>query len=326
MRRREFITGLVGAAATWPITTHAQQPPKIHRIGFLRAAAPNEKEFDAFRSGLRSLGYNEGQNVVIEQRYASGAYDRVGQLASELVHQNMDVIVVDGTASAKPAQAATVSIPIVFTLVDDPVALGLVASLARPGGNLTGLTHSVGFELMGKRVELLKDILPGLTRLAILRNPAHPSASGFSRETEKVASAFGMSVQPFDARAPSDLPAAFAAMVTWRANGVITLPDGMFNSQRAAIVTLARENRLPSVHPETSFVEAGGLVAYGPSIPDLFRRAASYAVKILQGAKPADVPVEQPTKFELVINLKTARAFGLNISREFLLRADEVIE
>ena len=320
------MTLLGSAAAAWPLSARAQQPAKVARIGFLRAAGPNEKDFNAFRSGLRALGYIEGQNIVIEQRYAAGAYHRVGELAADLVRLNMDVIVVDGPAAAKPAKAATADIPIVFTLGVDPVADGLVASMARPGANLTGLTLSVGHELAGKRVELLKDIKPDLARLAVLKNPAHPSASIYLSEAEKAGRALGLMMRPFDARSPGDLPAAFAAMVEWRADGVITLNDGMLYSQRERVVTLARESRLAGVHPETAFVEAGGLVSYGPSLPDLFRRAASYVDKILKGEKPADLPVEQPTKFELVVNLKTARTLGLAVSRDFLLRADEVIE
>jgi putative ABC transport system substrate-binding protein len=325
MRRREFISLLGGAAAAWPLAAGAQ-PAKIAGIGFMRAAGPNEKDFDAFRSGLRALGYVESQNIVIEQRYAAGAYDRLGELAAELVRLKMDVIVVDGLPAAKAAKAATADIPIVFTLAVDPVADGLVASMARPGANLTGLTFSVGYQLAGKRVELLKDIKPDLVRLAVLKNPDHPASSPFLSEAERVAKVLGLTVRTFDARSPGDLPAAFAAMVEWRADGVITLNDGMLYSQRERVVMLAQENRLASLHPETAFVEAGGLVSYGPSLPDLFLRAATYVDKILKGAKPADLPIEQPTKFELVVNLKTARALGLTISRDFLLRADEVIE
>jgi putative tryptophan/tyrosine transport system substrate-binding protein len=326
VKRREFIT-LLGGAAAWPLAAWGQQQPaKLARIGFLRAAGPDDKDFAAFRSGLRALGYVEGQNIVIEQRYAAGSYDRVGELAAELVRLNVDVIVVDGPAAAKPAKAATADIPIVFTLATDPVADGLVASMARPGGNLTGLTLSVGYELVAKRVELLKDIKPDLARLAILRNPANPSAGFYSSEAEKAGRVLGLTMRTFDARSPSDLEAAFAAMVEWRADGVATLNDGMFYSQRERVVTLARENRLAGVHPETVFVEAGGLISYGPSLPDLFLRAATYVEKILKGAKPADLPIEQPTKFELVVNLKTARALGLTIGRDFLLRADGVIE
>jgi putative ABC transport system substrate-binding protein len=326
MKRREFITLLGGTAAAWPLAARAQQPAKIARIGFLRAAGPNEREFNAFLSGLRALGYIEGQNIVIEQRYAAGAYHRVGELAVDLVHLNMDVIVVDGPAAAKPTKAATTEIPIVFTLGFDPVADGLVASMARPGANLTGLTLSVGYELAGKRVELLKDIKPDLARLAVLKNPDQPSSSFYLSEVEKAGRALGLTMRTFDVRSPGDLPVAFAAMVEWHADGVTTLNDAMLYSQRERVVTLARESRLAGVHPETAFVEAGGLVSYGPNLPDLFRRAASYVVKILQGAKPADLPVEQPTKFELVVNLKTARTLGLAVSRDFLLRADEVIE
>jgi putative tryptophan/tyrosine transport system substrate-binding protein len=327
MKRRDFITLLGGAAVASPLRARGQQQStKLARIGFLRAAGPDDKDFTAFRSGLRALGYVEGQNIVIEQRYAAGSYDRVGELAAELVRLNVDVIVVDGPAAAKPAKEATADIPIVFTLATDPVADGLVASMARPGGNLTGLTLSVGYELVAKRVELLKDIKPDLARLAILRNPANPSAGSYLSEAEKAGRALGLTMRTFDARSPRDLEAAFAAMVEWRADGVATLNDGMLYSQRERVVTLARENRLVGVHPETVFVEAGGLISYGPSLPDLFRRAASYVAKILKGEKPADLPIEQPTKFELVVNLKTARALGLTISRDFLLRADEVIE
>jgi putative ABC transport system substrate-binding protein len=324
MRRREFITLL--AAVAWPLAARAQQSAKTARIGFMRAAGPNEKEFDAFRTGLRALGYIEGQNIVIEQRYAAGAYDRLGEFAAELVRLQMDVIVVDGPPAAKAAKAATVDIPIVFTLAVDPVADGLVASMARPGANLTGLTLSVGYQLAGKRVELLKDIKPDLARLAVLKNPNQPASSPYLSEAEKVARVLGLTMRTFDAGSPGDLPAAFAAMVEWRADGVITLNDGMLYSQRERVITLARENRLASLHPETGFVEAGGLVSYGPSLPDLFLRAATYVDKILKGAKPADLPIEQPTKFELVVNLKAAQALGLTVGREFLLRADEVIE
>jgi ABC-type uncharacterized transport system substrate-binding protein len=326
LHRRQFITLLGGAAVGWPLAARAQQPASPRRIGFMRAAGPNEKEFDAFRSGLRALGYVEGQNIVIEQRYATGAYDRLGELAAELVRLKTDVIVVDGPPAAKAAKAATADIPIVFTLAVDPVADGLVASMARPAANLTGLTLSVGYQLAGKRVELLKDIKPDLARLAVLKNPDQPASSPYLSEAEKVARVLGLTVRTFDARSPGDLPTAFAAMVEWRADGLISLNDGMLYSQRERVVMLARENRLASLHPETGFVEAGGLVSYGPSLPDLFLRAATYVDKILKGAKPADLPIEQPTKFDLVVNLKAAQALGLTVSREFLLRADEVIE
>jgi putative ABC transport system substrate-binding protein len=324
--RREFITLLGGTAAGWATAARAQQASKIARIGFMRAAGPNEKEFEAFRSGLRALGYVEGHNIVIEQRYAVGAYDRLGELVAELLRLKMDVIVVDGPPAAKAAKAATADIPIVFTLAVDPVADGLTASMARPGANLTGLTLSVGYQLAGKRVELLKDIKPDLARLAVLKNPNQPASNPYLGEAEKVAAILGLAVRAFDAGSPDDLPVAFAAMVEWRADGVITLNDGMFYSQRERVVMLARESRLASLHPEIGFVEAGGLVSYGPSLSDLFMRAATYVDKILRGARAADLPIEQPTKFELAVNLKAAQALGLTVGREFLLRADQVIE
>jgi putative ABC transport system substrate-binding protein len=317
VRRREFVTLLGGAAAMWPLAARAEQPAKIARIGFMRGAGPNEKEFNAFRSGLHAHGYIEGQNIVIEQRYAAGAYDRLDELAAQLVRLEMDVIAVDGTPAAKAAKAATASVPVVFTLVADPVADGLATSMSRPGANLTGLTQSVGFQLTGKRVELLKDIKPNLTRLAVLKNPNHAVSSAYLSEAEKAAAVLRLTVRTFDARSPDDLPATFAAMVEWRADGVITINDGMLYSQRERIVMLARESRLASMHPETGFVEAGGLVSYGPSLPHLFLRAATYIDKILKGAKPADLPIEQPTKFELVVNLKTAKVLGLLLTGNF---------
>jgi putative ABC transport system substrate-binding protein len=275
---------------------------------------------------MRALGYVEGQNLTIEQRYAAGAYDRLGALAAELVRLNMDVIVVDGTVAAKAVKAATADIPIVFALAADPVADGLVASMARPGANLTGLTLTVGYQLAGKRVELLKDMVPGLARVAVLGNPDNPTSRPFLSEAERVGGLLGLTVRGFDARKTDDLPDAFAAMAEWRANGVSTLPDGLYASQRDRIVALAQNHRLPTVYPNAQFVEAGGLLGYGPSVPDLFQRAATYVVKILKGAKPGELPVEQPSKLELVVNLKTAQLLGLTIGREFLLRADEVIE
>jgi putative tryptophan/tyrosine transport system substrate-binding protein len=326
VKRREFLGALVGGASAWPLAARAQQPSKIARIGFLRYASPHEKQFDAFRDGLRALGYIEGQNIVIEQRYADGAFDRLDQLAAELVRLNLDVIVVDGSVTAKAAKAATSTIPVVFSLATDPVADGLAASMARPGANLTGLTLSVGYQLAGKRVELLKDLKPDLSRLAVLIQPNNLTANSYLQEVEKVGRAFGLSIRAFAAQSLDDLPRAFAAMVEWQANGVITLNDAFVFSQRERVVTLTLGNKLAAVHPEAEFVEAGGLLSYGANLSDLFRRAAFYVDKILKGTKPAKIPIEQPSKFELVVNLKAARALGLTISREFLLRADEVIE
>jgi putative tryptophan/tyrosine transport system substrate-binding protein len=234
--------------------------------------------------------------------------------------------VVDGTAAAKACKSATATIPIVFALAVDPVADGLVASFARPGENLTGLTMGAGYALAGKRVELLKDMVGSLSRVAVLSNPGNPPHVPYLRETERAATALGLAIRAFEVGGANDLPGAFAAMTDWHADGLVTLTDGMLFSNRDRVVELALKNKLPAVYPEAEFVVAGGLASYGPSLPDLFRRAASYVDKILKGAKPGDLPIEQPTKFELAINLKTAQALGLAISREFQLRADEVIE
>ena len=322
--RRELLVAFGGAMAAWPLTVRAQ--PRLAHIGFLRQAGPHDKQFDAFRDGLRAAGYVEGQNLVIEQRYAAGAYERLSDLAMEFVRSNVDVIVVDGTAAAKACKNATAAIPVVFALAADPVADGLAASFARPGQNLTGLTMTVGYGLAAKRLEVLKDMTRGLSRVAVLGNPGNPTHAPYLHETERAASALGLELRAFEARDPAALPTAFAAIVEWRAEGLSTLSDAMLFSHRDRVTELALRSKLPAVYPEAEFVAAGGLASYGPSLPDLFRRAASYVYKILKGAKPADLPIEQPTKFELTVNLKTAQTLGLTISREFQLRADEVIE
>ena len=250
----------------------------------------------------------------------------LSSLAIELVRSNVDVIVVDGSAAAKACKDATATIPIVFTLAVDPVADGLTASFARPGGNLTGLTMAAGYGLAGKRVELLKDMVGGLSRVAVLSNPGNPPHIPYLRETKRAATALGLAIRAFEVRSPNDLPDAFAAMADWRADGLVTLTDGMLFSQRDLVVELALKSKRPGVYPEAEFVAAGGLASYGPSLPDLFRRAAGYVDKILKGAKPADLPIEQPSKFELVVNLKTAKAIGIELPTAILLRADEVIE
>jgi putative ABC transport system substrate-binding protein len=323
VKRRAFIT-LIGGAVAWPLAARALQ--KLAHIGFLRQAGPHEKQFEAFREGLRAANYFESQNIVIEQRYAAGAYDRLNALAMELVRENVDVIVVDGTAAAKACKGATATIPIVFALAVDPVADGLAASLARPDGNLTGLTMAAGYELAGKRVELLKEMVGSLSRVAVLGNPGNPPHVPYLRETERATSALGLAMQAFEVRGPNELPGAFAAMADWHADGLVTLTDGMLFSNRDRVASLALASKLPAIYPEAEFVAAGGLSSYGPSLPDLYRRAASYVDKILKGAKAGDLPIEQPTKFELAINLKIAQPLGLTISYEFQQRADEVIE
>jgi putative ABC transport system substrate-binding protein len=308
-------TGVLLAA---PLAAEAQPAGKVYRIGFLRRTSPEPAAWEAFRQALRDLGYSETQNVVIEQRYAHGASDRLPGLAADLVRLKMDVIVVDGMPTAVAVKAATTSIPVVFVLGIDPVSYGLVASLARPGGNFTGLTMAVGYELAGKRLELLKGTVPNLSRLAVLGNPTSSVTGPFLRDAERAARALGVEFQAFEAASPEDLASVYSAMMRWSADGLNTLNDAMFFSQRQRIVELAAKNRLPAMYPETEFVQAGGLMSYGPDFDYLFRRAASYVDKILKGAKPADLPVEQPTKFELAINLK--------VPQSILLRADSVIE
>ena len=323
MRRRTFIAGL--GAAAFPRSAHAQQT-KVTRIGFLRYASPHAKQFNAFRDGLSALGYVEGQNIVIEQRYANGVPRQLGPLAEELVRLQMDVLVVDGSTTARAAKTATSTIPVVFSLVTDPVVEQLVFSMARPGTNMTGLTMSVGYQLAGKRVELLKDVKPNLSRLAILTQPENATSRAYVDDTERVSQALLITTRTFEARTVDDLPASFAAMGNWQADGLITLADALLFSERARIVSLAMQHRLPGVHPEIEFPLAGGLLSYGPSLVDLYRRAASCVDKIIKGTPPAELPIEQPSKLDLVVNLKTAQSLGLTISRDFLLRADEVIE
>jgi putative tryptophan/tyrosine transport system substrate-binding protein len=324
MNRRIFIRDL-GLLAAAPLSATAQPARKAYRIGFLRRTSPEPAAVEAFRQGLRDFGYNENQNVVIEERYAHGLGERLPALAADLVRSNMDVIVVDGTPTAVVVKTATASIPVVFVLGIDPVSYGLVASLARPGGNFTGLTLAVGYELAGKRLELLKAAVPNVSRLAILANPTLSITAPFMRDAERAARALGLDFQTFEAASPGDLTGAFSAMAQWRADGLNTLNDAMFFSQRQRIVELATKNRLPAMHPEAEFVQTGGLMSYGPDFDYLFRRAAFYVDKILKGARPADLPVEQPTKFQFVINVKTATALGLMIAPSVLLRADHVI-
>jgi putative tryptophan/tyrosine transport system substrate-binding protein len=326
MRRRDFIGLFGGAAAAWPLAGRGQQLSNIPRVGFLRQAGPHPKQFDAFREGLRSAGYIEGQDMLIEPRYADGSYERLPGLAEELIRAKVDIIVVDGPAAAKACKEATAAIPIVFTLAVDPVTDGLVASFAHPGGNLTGLTMASGYGLAGKQVELLKDLAGSLSRVAVFSNPGNPPNLPYLHETEQAAVALGLETKVFEVAIPSDLRGVFTAAEDWRANGIITLADGLLFSRREEVVTWALKRKLPGVYPEAEFVEAGGLASYGPSLPDLFRRSANYVDKILKGAKPGDLPIEQPTKFDLVINSKTAAVLELVIPRDLAVSADEMIE
>jgi putative tryptophan/tyrosine transport system substrate-binding protein len=312
-----------------PLAGEAQQADKVARIGYLAlnlAAAPHLPE--AFRQGLRDLGYVEGRNVVIEYRDAEGKFERLPTLAAELVALKVDVIVVPSTPAALAAKQATRTLPIVFFQAGDPVTSGLITSLARPGGNITGLSI-LAPELVGKCLELLKQAAPGVSRVAILWQPGaigERADKDRLKRAEVAARALGVQLQVVEARGPADFDRAFSDMTRARAGALTALPSAMFMSERRRLVGLAAKNRLPAVYNAREFVDAGGLMSYGPNVADMFRRAAVYVDKILKGAKPADLPVEQPTKFELVINLKTAKALGLTIPPSVLGRADQVIE
>jgi len=317
-----FVTlAACGAVAT------AQQPTKVARIGFLVANFPttNPARNEAFRQGLRELGYVEGKNIVIEWRYAEGKLDRLPAIAAELVRLKVDVIVTAGPAATRPAKEATGTIPIVMGFDNDPVGSAFVASLARPGGNITGLA-TLAPELSGKQLELLKEIVPRLSRVAILGNSTEPGNPQLLRETELAAGVFGVQLQYLDVRGPKDIETAFRAASKGRAEAVLLLPSPVLNPYRTEIADLAVKSRLPAIYGQPEFVEAGGLMVYSVSFTDLFRRAATYVDKILKGRKPADLPVEQPKKFEFIINLKAAKQIGLTIPPNVLVRADRVIK
>jgi putative ABC transport system substrate-binding protein len=320
---------LPAAVLLVPLAGEAQHAATIPRIGLLFPTSlsdPRTPRFlEAFRQGLRELGYAEGQNIAIESRFAEGKWDQLPSLAAELVRLKVDVIVTYTTPATQAAKQATATIPIVVAAVIDPVAAGLVASLAHPGGNITGLSQMVP-ELVGKQLEVLKEVFPKISRVALLGNPANAGNAPQVRHAQTAAQALGMRLQFLEARGPSEIESAFAAMTTERAGAVIILIDSTLNDHRTRIADLAARRRLPMVSGTIETVEAGGLMAYGPSVRDMFRRAAAHVDKILKGAKPADLPIEQPTKFDLVINLRTARALGLTIPRSVLLRADQVIE
>lgn len=301
----------------------AQQPKKVPRIGYLRFIE-NRVLDDAFRKGLQELGYVEGQNIHVEYRFAGGSLDRLAELTSELVSLKVDVLVAGSTQSIDTARRATKSIPIVFPVTFDPVGSGFVASLARPGGNLTGLS-TVNPDAAAKRVELIKEIVPHTTRLAVIRNPTNSGSHFALKETEMGAKRLGIRLQTLEARNPEELESALRLAAKDQAHAVIVIVDALYFSQRTRIGELGVTHRLASMFDDVRYVEAGGLVSYGTNLADLFRRAAIYVDKVLKGAKPADLPVEQPTKFEFAINLKTAKQIGLTIPPNVLARADRVI-
>ena len=323
-RRRFLLTSLAGALAA-PLAAEAQQAGKVLRIGFLGTyAGPS---LDAFRQVLRELGWVEGQNIVIDYRFAEGRLDRWTDLAVELVRLRVDIIVAEGTQAVAATKNATETIPIVMISGSvDPVGLGLIASLARPGGNVTGLSYSVGPEIAGKGLELLKEIVPKVRRVAILASPTNPIHPLVTRDLKVTARSLGVQLQLLEARGPDEFDGTFAAMTKERAGALLVVSDTMFIFHRTRLADLAARSRLPAAYGTRVSVEAGGLMSYGPSFLDLHRRAATYVDKILKGAKPAELPVERPTEFELVINLKTAKALGLTIPPSLLARADQIIE
>ena len=327
--RKAAVTSILVAVVLLAVAViaEAQQPAKIPRIGYLGGTFPSidSARYDAFRQGLRELGYMEGKNIVIERRHAEGKPDGERAFAAELVRLKVDVIVTGGSNPTRAAKEATATIPIVMTQDPDPIGNGFVASLARPGGNITGLSN-LGPELSGKRLELLKEVVPRLTRVAVFGTSTFPGNAQILSETELAAGALRVQLQYLDVLGPKDVDTAFRAAIKGRADALLVLAGPVFTSQRTQLATLAVKNRLPAIYYSTEFVEDGGLMTYGANRADLARRAATYVDKILKGAKPADLPVEQPMKFEFIINLKAAKQIGLTIPPNVLVRADKVIK
>ena len=324
--RRKFLATLLGGAVAWPLAARAQQPAKLPTIGLLGATTPlvESQRVAAFVQRLRELGWIEGRTVAIEVRWAEGRNERFAEIAAEFVRLKVDVIFTHGTASVIAAKQATAVIPIVFASVGDPVGTGLVASLARPASNLTGLSNLL-HDTATKRLELLREVVPNLRRLAIIANVDNPATVLSMREVQVTAPTLGLDVTRLEIHRGEDIAPSFESL-KGRADALFVAPDPLVNNNRVRINTLALGARLPTMHGLREYVEAGGLMSYGPSVPDQYRRAADYVDKILRGTKPGDIPVEQPTKFDLVINLTTAKALGLTIPESFLSRADEVIE
>lgn len=323
--RRRFVTAL-GLLLAAPVVAHAQPLGKLPRVGYLHYGSPGpSREIDAFRQGLRELGYIEGHSIAVEYRFAGGQVERYPELAAELVRLKVDVIVAPATPQALAARQATRSIPIVFVLVADAVGAGLIASFARPGGNITGLTSSSA-ELGGKRLELLKQMVPTASRVAILYNPTDRSNVLILKQLQESVPKLGLVLQPLEVREPRQFEGAFIAMTRGRAHAMFGTPGALTFEHRTALVELAAKHRIPAMWGHRSFVDAGGLMSYAVNLYDQNRQAAVFVDKILKGAKPGDLPVEQPTKFELVINLRPAKAMGLTVPPSLLVRADQVIE
>jgi putative ABC transport system substrate-binding protein len=323
--RRAFVVGGAVAFAA-PLCAGGQQARNVHRIGYLASGSATASPHESFRQGLRELGWVEGHNILIDYRFAEGSFDRLPDLAAELVRLKVDVIAAGPTPAAVAAKNATGTIPIVMVNVGDPVGVGLIASLARPGGNVTGLSFSVGMDTLGKGLELLREAVPKVRRVAILSNPANPSHALAISNVKTAARSLGVELKLLEARGPNEFDGAFGAMAKERVGALLVVADSMFILHRARLADLAATNRVPSMHGVRTNVEAGGLISYGPSSEAAWRRAAVFVDKIFKGATPADLPVEQPSTFELVINLKTAKALGLTIPPSLLARADHVIE
>jgi len=327
VKRRDFVALLGGTAMAWPLAPRAQQKA-MPVIGFLGATlpGPNAAFLAALGQGLSETGYVESQNLAIEYRWAEGRYDRLPALAADLVDRNVDLIVASGgTPPALAAKSATSTIPIVFTGLADPVGSGIVANLARPGGNITGISNIIN-ELMPKRLQLLSELVPQAGVIALVVNPINPTHEGLVRDAQKAARARGVQLPILKASTESEIDAVFTSLVELHAGALLVDPDALFTSRRDQFVALAARQAVPAIYPSREFAAAGGLISYGPSITGLFRQAGIYAGRILKGEKPADLPVQQPTKFELVINLKTAKALGLTVPQSILAGADEVIE
>ncbi len=318
-----LVTLALGLLAA-PLAADAQRASRLYRVGYLSPDSGPSLYSEAFKQGLRDLGWVEGRDIAVEYGWAGERRERLADLAAELVRLKVDVILAATTPAALAAKKMTKTIPIVIPVANDPVGTGLVESLARPGGNVTG-SSLLAHEITTKRLELLKEVAPGIARMAALVNPTHPGSVAELKEVEVAARVLGLQLQVLKVRNPFDLDSAFSAVTRERAEGLIVLFDRLFVTEATRIADLAAKHRVPAIHFTKEFANAGGLMAYGANIPDLYRRAAIYVDKILKGAKPADLPVEQPTRFELVINLKTAKALGLTIPQSVLIRADEVI-
>lgn len=328
MDRRTFICVVPSVLVTFPLNIEAQQAEKLPRIGYLgqNTAELGQPQLAAFRQGLRDRGWIEGQNVAIEVRFAEGKVDQLPTLVSELIHLKVDVIVTGSSATSWAAKTATQSIPIVMAASANALGEGLVSSLAHPGGNVTGMTFLAGPEIAGKQLQLLKEMDPSVTRVAVLTNPTNRSHAGFAKELNVATQALGAQLQVLQASNPDALDIAFATMVRERAAALLVLTDSLFVGQRRRIVDLALRNRLPALYSQREFVDDGGLISYGPNLSDMFRRSATHVDKVLRGGRPGDIPVEQPTKFELVINVKTAKALGIAVPPSLSLRADELLQ